>query len=67
MDGDGTDLAWQIARRTVSKDTPGLEESPEEFLAVLVPPDAVDWLDTAVAAVQDCVLPPDPVLRDGDP
>ena len=37
--------------------------SPEELLAVLVPPDAVDWLDAGVLAVQYGVLPVHPVLR----
>ena len=39
------------------------ECSPEELLAVLVPPDAVDWLDAGVLAVEDGVLPVHPVLR----
>ena len=37
--------------------------TPEELLAILVPPDAVDGLDAGVLAVEDGVLSVDPVLR----
>ena len=39
------------------------KSSPEELLAILVPPDAVDWLDAGVLAVEDGVLAVHPVLR----
>ena len=40
-----------------------ITHSPEELLAILVPPDTVDGLDAGVLAVEDRVLAMDPVLR----
>ena len=40
-----------------------ITHSPEELLAILVPPDTVDGLDAGVLAVEGGVLAPDPVLR----
>ena len=40
-----------------------ITHSPEELLAILVPPDTVDGLDAGVLAVEDRMLAVDPVLR----
>ena len=52
VDGDGTDFPREIT---------------EELLPILVPPHAVHRLDAGVAAVEDRVLPVDPVLRHRHP
>ena len=52
VDGDWTELAREVT---------------EELLPILVPPHAVHRLDAGVAAVEDGVLPVDPVLRHRHP
>ena len=63
VDSDGAGFARQIAEvNNVIDDDDDVDDIPEELLAILIPSDAVDGLDTGVLAPEHSMFTIDSVL-----